>query len=103
MDENKTWSELSDDIEELTKNIKSKIQEEYVDDLKESLSNTINSTSELIKSFVISVEASIKDEAIKKEARELVTNLAEELKITVKNIGAQVKNFYPNNNNLEEE
>ena len=103
MDENKTWSELSNDLEELTKNIKSKIQDEYVDDLKESLSNTINSTSELIKSIVISVEASIKDEAIKKEARKLVTNLAEELKITVENIGAQVKKVYPNKNNLEEE
>ena len=104
MEENKSWSELSNDIEDVAKKIKGKIsQEELVDDLKESLSNTINSTTELIKNIVESVEATVKDEEIKKETKDLFTNISEELKTTVINLGTKIKNLNPAKSSSEEE
>ena len=104
MEENKSWSELSNDIEDVAKKIKGKIsQEELVDDLKESLSNTINSTTELIKNIVESVEATVKDEEIKKETKDLFTNISEELKTTVISLGTKIKNLNPAKSSSEEE
>ena len=104
MEENKSWSELSDDLEDVAKKIKGKIsQEELVNDLKESLSNTINSTTELIKNIVESIESTVKDDEIKKETKDLFTNISEELKTTVINLGTKIKNFNPSKSSSEEE
>ncbi len=104
MEENKSWSELSDDLEDVAKKIKGKIsQEELVNDLKESLSNTINSTTELIKNIVESIESTVKDDEIKKETKDLFTNISEELKTTVINLGTKIKNLNPTKSSSEEE
>ena len=104
MEENKSWSELSDDLEDVAKKIKGKIsQEELVNDIKESLSNTINSTTELIKNIVESIESTVKDDEIKKETKDLFTNISEELKTTVINLGTKIKNLNPAKNSSEEE
>ena len=104
MKENKSWSELSDDLEDVAKKIKGKIsQEELVNDLKESLSNTINSTTELIKNIVESIESTVKDDEIKKETKELYRNISEELKTTVINLGTKIKNLNPVKSSSEEE
>ena len=104
MEENKSWSELSDDLEDVAKKIKGKIsQEELVNDLKESLNNTINSTTELIKNIVESIESTVKDDEIKKETKDLFTNISEELKITVINLGTKIKNLNPAKSSSEEE
>jgi len=104
MEENKSWSELSDDLEDVAKKIKGKIsQEELVNDLKESLSNTINSTTELIKNIVESLESTVKDDEIKKETKDLFTNISEELKTTVINLGTKIKNLNPAKSSSEEE
>jgi ABC-type transporter Mla subunit MlaD len=104
MEENKSWSELSDDLEDVAKKIKGKIsQEELVNDLKESLSNTINSTTELIKNIVESIESTVKDDEFKKETKDLFTNISEELKTTVINLGTKIKNLNPSKSSSEEE
>ena len=104
MEENKSWSELSDDLEDVAKKIKGKIsQEELVSDLKESLSNTIISTTELIKNIVESIESTVKDDEIKKETKDLFTNISEELKTTVINLGTKIKNLNPSKTVSEEE
>ena len=104
MEENKSWSELSDDLEDVAKKIKGKIsQEEIVNDLKESLSNTINSTTELIKNIVESIESTVKDDEIKKETKELFTNISEELKTTVIYLGTKIKNLNTSKSSSEEE
>ena len=104
MEENKSWSELSDDLEDVAKKIKGKIsQEELVNDLKESLSNTINSTTELIRTIVESIESTVKDDEIKKETKELFTNISEELKTTVITLGTKIKNLNPSKSSSEEE
>ena len=104
MEENKSWSELSDELEGVAKKIKGKIsQEELVNDLKESLSNTINSTTELIRTIVESIESTVKDDEIKKETKDLFANISEELKTTVVNLGTKFKNFNQPKGNSEEE
>ena len=104
MEENKSWSELSDDLEDVAKKIKGKIsQEGLVNDLKESLSNTINSTTELIKNIVESIESTVKDDEIKKETKDLFTNISEELETTVINLGTKIKNLNPAKRSSEEE
>ena len=78
-DENK-WSEISNDIANVTKQIKSKMNDEnLVDDLKDTFKTTINNTSQLIANIVKTVEASVTDEDIKKETREIVKNINSEL------------------------
>ena len=104
MEENKSWSELSDDLEDVAKKIKGKIsQEGLVNDLKESLSNTINSTTELIKNIVESIESTVKDDEIRKETKDLFTNISEELETTVINLGTKIKNLNPAKRSSEEE
>ena len=78
-DENK-WSEISNDIANVTKQIKSKMNDEnLVDDLKDTFKTTINNTSQLIANIVKTVEASVTDEDIKKETREIVKKINSEL------------------------
>ena len=104
MEENKSWSELSEDLEDVAKKIKGKIsQEDLVNDLKESLSNTINSTTELIKSIVESIDSAVNDDEIKKETKDLFTNISEDLKINVIKLGTKIKNLNPVKSSSEEE
>ena len=78
-DENK-WAEISNDIANVTKQIKSKMNDEnLVDDLKDTFKTTIDNTSQLIANLVKTVEASVTDEDIKKETREIVKNINSEL------------------------
>ena len=59
MDDSKNnWSDISDEVVDVTKKIKNKIEEEdLVEDLKESFNDTIENTSELIKNFVSTVDS----------------------------------------------
>ena len=104
MEENKSWSELSDDLEDVAKKIKGKIsQEELVNDLKESLSNTINSNTDLIKNIIESIDSTVKDDEIKKETKELFTNISVELKTTVLSLSTKIKNLNIYKTSSEEE
>ena len=104
MDDNKSWNNLSDDLDAITKKINAKInQENIVDDLKENLNNTINSTSELIKSMFEGIEATIKDDQIKTETKELFRNIADELKSTVSNLSKKIPKFNSRDISFEEE
>ena len=81
MDDEQKWSEISKDISNFAKKIKSRIDEEdLVEDLKETFKNTIENTSQLISSIVQKVESTVIDENIKKETKEIVNSLNLELK-----------------------
>jgi gas vesicle protein len=103
MNDNKRWSELSENLEEVTKKIKSVVQEDLVDDLKESMSNTINSTAELIKNIIKNVDSTVKDDDLKKETKELLTNISEEFKISVNNLSDKVNKLFTSEKLFEEE
>ena len=104
MEENKSWSDLSEDLEVVTKKIKSKnSQEELFEDLMDSLTKTINSSKELIKNIVESLESTVNDEDIKTETKELFSNISIELNNTVMNIITKVKNLNLTETKSEEE
>jgi len=85
MNDERKWSDISNDIANVAKQIKSNIDDEnLVGDLKDTFKTTIDNTSQLIKNIVISVEASITDEKIKKETKEIVNSINSELDILLK-------------------
>jgi len=50
-EQSKNWSEINKDLNDLTKKIKSNLsQDNLIDDLKESLNEIIESTSEIFNS-----------------------------------------------------
>tara|TARA_B100001250_G_scaffold397979_1_gene405697 strand:- start:533 stop:847 length:315 start_codon:yes stop_codon:yes gene_type:complete len=91
MNDEKKWTDISNDIADIAKKIKSRIDEEdLVEDLKDTFINTIENTSKLINNLFQTVESTITDEAIKKETKEVVNNINLELK----NILNETKNKF---------
>ena len=105
-DDNNKWSDMSEDIAKVAENFKGKMEEEnLVDDLKQSFSETVENTSEAIKNLMSTVESVINDEEIKEETKELIKKINMELSNTVKKTGEKILNVYNQDspNNLEEE
>jgi uncharacterized protein Yka (UPF0111/DUF47 family) len=81
MDDEQKWSNISNDIADVAKKIKSRIDEEdLVEDLKDNFKTTIDNTSQLINNIIKTVESTVTDEDIKKETKEIVNNINSELK-----------------------
>ena len=81
MNDEQKWSDISNDITNVAKKIKSRIDEEdLVEDLKDTFKNTIENTSQLINNIIQTVESTVTDEEIKKETKEVVSNINAELK-----------------------
>ena len=75
MDDEQKWSNISSDIADVAKKLKSRIDEEdLVEDLKDTFKTTIDKTSQLINNIIKTVEATVTDEDIKKETKEIVNN-----------------------------
>lgn len=80
-EQSKNWSEINKDLNNLTKKIKSNLsQDNLIDDLKESLNEIIESTSEIFNSLTNSIESTIKDEDIRRETNDIISNSFNELK-----------------------
>ena len=85
MEENKNWSDIGDEISDVSKKIKDKFDgDSLVDDLKESLHNTISNTSAILKNILANLESTINDEEIKRESKEVLDSISLELKSTIK-------------------
>ena len=68
MKEKNNWEEISGDISNVAKRIKSKIDEEdLVDDLKDSLKNTIENTADVVKALIKTINSTVKDDELKEE------------------------------------
>ena len=84
MEENKNWSDIGDEITDVSKKIKEKFDEDgLVDDLKDSLDNTISNTSAILKNILANLESTINDEEIKRESKEVLDSISSELKSTI--------------------
>ena len=105
--EEKNWKEISDDISEVTKKVKDSLPEEdIVDDLKDSLFESIQSTSNLLKTLFEKVENTVKDDQIRSETKDIIDKINSEILDTVKDSGEKLKNFindYSEISNLFEE
>ena len=104
-EENNNWSEINKDISKVVKKVKTKIdQEDLVEDLKESLKETLDNTSEILNSLLNDIISAVKDEEIRKESKEIVSNLYNEFRKSTENIqGKNIKNYTEENNSQEEE
>ena len=81
MDDEQKWSNISSDIADVAKKIKSRIDEEdLVEDLKDTFKITIDNTSQLINNIIKTVESTVTDEDIKNETKEIVNNINSDLK-----------------------
>jgi len=104
MNDERKWSDISNDIANVAKQIKSNIDDEnLVGDLKDTFKTTIDNTSQLIKNIVISVEASITDEEIKKETKEIVNSINSELDILLKKTKNKFSEMFDSDSLPEEE
>ena len=84
MDNQSNWKDLSDDISEISRKIKSNLtNDENLEDLKHSLKNIKNSMSESINELFQIVETTVNDEEIKKDALNVISSLKNEIAQTV--------------------
>ena len=94
MEENKNWSDIGDEINDVSKKIKEKFDGDgLVDDLKESLHNTISNTSAILKNILSNLESTINDEEIKRESKEVLDSISLELKSTIKTTQEKLGNL----------
>ena len=103
-EENKNWSEINKDISKVINKVKTKIDEEaLVEDLKDSLKETLDNTSEIFNSLLNDIISAVKDEEIRKESKEIISNLYNEFKKSTKDIQGENFTNYTEEINFQEE
>ena len=91
---NQNWKEISEDISNVTKKVKDSLGEEnLVDDLKDSLFETVQGTSILLKALVEKIEFLIKDDDIQDETKEVIKKINNEIRDTLNDSGSILKNY----------
>ena len=106
---NQNWKEISEEISNVRKKVKDSLSEEnLVEDLKDSLFETVENTSKLLKTIIQKVEFTIKDEEIRDETKEVINKINEEIRDMLKDSGNILKNYgndssSTEDNHLEEE
>ena len=106
--ENQNWKDISKDSADVTKKVKdSPDDENIVDDLKESLVDSIQNTSKLLTTIIEKVDSTIKDEEIRKETKEVINKINNEIQDTIKDARRLLKDYVTetseSKNNLFEE
>ena len=105
-DQNK-WEEMSDDIADISKKIKSNISgDENIDDLKDSLINIKENVMNTFNKLAEIVENTLNDEEVKKDTLNIVNKLRDEISDIVdstKDKVSDVVNFDDYLKNSEEE
>ena len=106
--ENQNWKDISKDSADVTKKVKdSPDDENIVDDLKESLVDSIQNTSKLLTTIIEKVDSTIKDEEIRKETKEVINKINNEIQDTIKDSRRLLKDYVTDTseskNNLFEE
>ena len=104
MSDEKNWSEISNEISKVAKNIKDQIDDEdFGKDLKYAFKSTIENFSELIKNIIQNVETTITDEEIKKEIRDIFYKINLDLKNLIIDTKEKFSESLSINSRLEEE
>ena len=100
--EQSNWSKISNEIGEVSKKIKNKIDEEdLVDDLKSSFSESVENVSYILKKIVLTIESTISDEDIKHQTKEVIAKINSEFEQLVDNSKITLGSFI-NKTNEEE-
>ena len=78
--ENKNLPEITDDIKNVTKKIVKRVDDEnLVNDIKQSFSETLQNTLDVLDKLIATIENTINDEEIKSETSDLINNLKSQL------------------------
>ena len=86
MENNTNWSEINDELSELTNKFQNKVTEEsLLEDLKTSFREAIESTNDILKNITDEIENTIKDDAIKIASKKIINNIYDEFENTIKN------------------
>ena len=106
--ENENLKDISKDSADVTKKVKdSPDDENIVDDLKESLVDSIQNTSKLLTTIIEKIDSTIKDEEIRKETKEVINKINNEIQDTIKDSRRLLKDYVTetseSKNNLFEE
>ena len=106
--ENQNWKDISKDSADVSKKVKdSPDDENIVDDLKESLVDSIQNTSKLLTTIIEKIDSTIKDEEIRKETKEVINKINNEILDTIKDSKRLLKDYVTDTseskNNLFEE
>ena len=106
--ENQNWKDISKDSADVSKKVKdSPDDENIVDDLNESLVDSIQNTSKLLTTIIEKVDSTIKDEEIRKETKEVINKINNEIQDTIKDSRRLLKDYVTetseSKNNLFEE
>ena len=92
MEENKNWKKISEDLSNVEKSVKESLNEEnIVDDLKDSLLQSLQETSKLFKTILENIDSTIKDDEIRKETKEVINKINSEILDTLKSSGLTIK------------
>ena len=107
MTDQNNWEEMSDDIADISKKIKSNISgDENIDDLKDSLINIKENVMNTFNKLAEIVENTLNDEEVKKDTLNIVNKLRDEISNIVdstKDKVSNVVNFDDSLKNSEEE
>ena len=95
-------------MEEKNKKKKDSVSEEkIVDDLKDSLFESIQNTSKLLNTIIEKIDLTIKDDEIKNETKEIINKINDEILETMKDSKRLLKDYVTDTseskNNLFEE
>ena len=74
-----------------------------VEDLKDSFKKTIESTTEIFKTLINTLETTISDEELKQDSKKVVENISSEFKSVINNTKSKIIGTTEINNNSEEE
>ena len=100
---NQNWKEISEEISNVRKKVKDSLSEEnLVEDLKDSLFETVQNSSKLLKTIIQKVEFTIKDEEIRDETKEVINKINEEIRDMLKDSGNILKNYGNDSSNIED-
>ena len=95
MNEENQWKNISKDFSDITNKIKENlINDDSVNDLKETLETAKNSIKNNVSDLLAAIEDSVKDEEIKKEALIIVKKMKEEFSKSFESIKDKIPNTY---------
>ena len=95
MNEENKWKEFSKDISNISNKVKDNlIDDENINDLKETLNSAKNSIKNNFSDLITAIEETVKDEEIKEDALNIVKKMRDEFSKSFENIKDKIPNTY---------
>ena len=104
MSEENRWKEVSKDISDISNKIKDNlVDDENINDLKETLNSAKNSIKTNFSDLLSAIEATVQDEQIKNESLEVIKKMKNEFYNTIESIRKRIHDTKNIDTSAEEE